>query len=67
MLPLKGDQLDTALFNTLSFGQQLFPSKVSNLSLASEWFLPGISGDLVVKNKLPPQSGSSLEAVEPDP
>ena len=28
---------------------------------------PGISGNLVVKSKLPPQSGSSLEAVEPHP
>ena len=29
--------------------------------------LPGISGKLVVKSKLPPQSGPSLEAVEPHP
>ena len=29
--------------------------------------LPEISGNLVVKSKLPPQSGSSLEAVEPHP
>ena len=29
--------------------------------------VPGISGNLVVKSKLPPQSGSSLEAVEPHP
>ena len=27
--------------------------------------VPGISGDLVVKSKLPPRSGSSLEVVEP--
>ena len=26
-----------------------------------------ISGNLVVKSKLPPQSGSTLEAVEPHP
>ena len=29
--------------------------------------VPGVSGNLVVKSKLPPQSGSSLEAVEPHP
>ena len=29
--------------------------------------VPGISGNLVVKNKLPLQSVSSLEAVEPHP
>ena len=29
--------------------------------------VPGISGNLVVKSKLPPRSGSSLEAVEPHP
>ena len=29
--------------------------------------LTGISGNLVVKSKLPPRSGSSLEAVEPHP
>ena len=28
---------------------------------------PGISGILVVKSKLPPQSGCGLEAVEPHP
>ena len=28
-------------------------------------WVPGISGNLVVKSELPPQSGSSLEAVEP--
>ena len=28
---------------------------------------PGISRNLMVKSKLPPQSGSSLEAVEPHP
>ena len=27
----------------------------------------GISGNLAVKRKLPPQSGSSLEEVEPNP
>ena len=27
----------------------------------------GISEDLVVKSKLPPRSGSSLESVEPHP
>ena len=33
------------------------------------WFLwvPGISGNLVVKSKLCPRSGTSLEAVEPHP
>ena len=30
-------------------------------------WVPGISGDLVVNSRLPPQSGSSLEAVEPHP
>ena len=30
-------------------------------------WVPGISGDLVVKSKLPPRSGSSLGAVEPHP
>ena len=29
--------------------------------------VPGTSGNLVVKSKLPPRSGSSLEAVEPHP
>ena len=29
--------------------------------------VPGISGNSVVKSKLPPQSGTSLEAVEPHP
>ena len=29
--------------------------------------VPGIPGNLVVKSKVPPQSGSSLEAVEPHP
>ena len=28
---------------------------------------PGISGNFVVKSKLPPRSGCSLEAVEPHP
>ena len=28
-------------------------------------FIPGISWNLVVKSKLPPQSGSSLEVVKP--
>ena len=30
-------------------------------------WVPRISGNLVVKNKLPPWSGTSLEAVEPHP
>ena len=30
-------------------------------------WVPGISGNLVVKGKLPPPNGSSLEAVEPHP
>ena len=30
-------------------------------------WVPGISGNLVVKSKLPPQSGTSPEAVEPHP
>ena len=30
-------------------------------------WVPGIFGNLVVKSKLPPWSGSSLEAVEPHP
>ena len=30
-------------------------------------WIPGISGNLVVKSKLPPRSGSSFEAVEPHP
>ena len=34
--------------------------------LYNKW-IPGISGDLVVKSKLPPRSGSSLEVVEPHP
>ena len=29
-------------------------------------WVPGVSGNLVVKSKLPPWSGSSLEAVEPN-
>ena len=29
--------------------------------------VPKISGNLVVKSKLPPRSGASLEAVEPHP
>ena len=29
--------------------------------------VPGISGDLVEKSKLPPRSGAGLEAVEPHP
>ena len=29
--------------------------------------VPGISGNLVVKSRLPPRSGSSLEVVEPHP
>ena len=36
------------------------------LSRSSKWVI-GISGNLVVKNKLPPRSGSSLEAIEPHP
>ena len=35
--------------------------------LRSIKWVPGISGNLVVKSKLPPWSGCSLEAVEPDP
>ena len=35
--------------------------------LRSIKWVPGISGNLVVKSKLPPRSGSSLEAVEPHP
>ena len=30
-------------------------------------WVPGISGNLVVKSKLPPRSGCSLEVVEPHP
>ena len=30
-------------------------------------WVPEISGNLVVKSKLPPRSGSSFEAVEPHP
>ena len=30
-------------------------------------WVPGISGNLMVKSKLPPWSGSSLQAVEPHP
>ena len=40
-------------------------SNVTSLSM-SQCHL-GISGNLVVKSKLPPGSGSSLEAVEPYP
>ena len=29
--------------------------------------VPGISGNLVMKSKLPPRSGTSLEVVEPHP
>ena len=36
------------------------------LPRSTKW-VPGISGNLDVKSKLPPQSGSSLEAVEPNP
>ena len=36
------------------------------LSRSSKWVI-GISGNLVVKSKLPPRSGSSLEAIEPHP
>ena len=31
------------------------------------YLVPGTSGNLVVKSKLTPRSGSSLEAVEPHP
>ena len=30
-------------------------------------WVPGISGNVVVKSKLPPRSGTSLETVEPHP
>ena len=36
------------------------------LPRSMKW-VPGISGNLVVKSKLPPRSGFSLEAVEPHP
>ena len=36
-------------------------------NVCSCYKLPGISGNLVVKSKLPPWSDSSLEAVEPHP
>ena len=36
------------------------------LPMSVKW-VPEVSGNLVVKSKLPPQSGSSLEAVEPNP
>ena len=36
------------------------------LQRSIKW-VPGISGKLVVKSKLTPQSGTSLEAVEPHP
>ena len=35
--------------------------------LRSIKWVPGIAGNLVVKSKLPPRSGSSLEAVAPHP
>ena len=38
---------------------------LANGKFPSQAIVPGISGNLVVKSKLPPQSGSSLEAVEP--
>ena len=39
---------------------------VSSVFLQKSMFsLPGISGNLVVKSKLPPQSDSRLEVVEP--
>ena len=37
-----------------------------NLPRSIKW-VPGISGDLVIKSKVPTQSGFSLEAVEPHP
>ena len=42
---------------------------VGQLSHSSFWgrWVPGISGNLVVKSKLPPWSGSRLEVVEPHP
>ena len=39
----------------------------SFILLRSIKWVPGISGNLVVKSKLPPRSGSSFEAVEPHP
>ena len=44
------------------------PRSPQPFTLASSMKLvPGISGYLVVKSKLPPRNGSSLEAVEPHP
>ena len=40
--------------------------KLNVCKIHQKW-VPGISGNLVVKSKLPPRSGTSLEAVEPDP
>ena len=50
--PLGGSKVDSAFH----------PSEVGKMST-----VPEISGNLVVKSKLPPRSGSSLEAVEPHP
>ena len=36
------------------------------LPRSTKW-VPGISGNLVVKSKLPPRIGSNLEAAEPHP
>ena len=42
-------------------------TRVWVLTLVYRYQNPGISGNLVVKSKPPPRSGSSLEAVEPHP
>ena len=55
--------------------QRIWPIKVIFLLRLTQPFIlprsvkwaPEISGNLVVKSKLPPRSGSSLEAVEPHP
>ena len=49
------------LIIALKFSRSIQPF----ILLRSTKWVPGISANLVVKSKLPPQSGSSLEAVEP--
>ena len=54
--------------DTPFFGSDFSICVVCSSEFDKKW-VPGISGNLMVKSKLPPQSGShsSLEAVEPHP
>ena len=57
--PIQGFRVQNLWVTLRSIQSLIIPSLIKRV--------PGLSGKLVVKSKMPPRSGSSLEAVEPHP